>query len=261
MTSLFKIYKSNQVKVGNHRQIEFKKAEPEKIEPTKDEASSVEKTIDSHEQQRFLSEVMEQAENEKEMMLAKAREQAEKIIIDAQEESQKLFEETKQKGYQQGFDEGFEKGQQQGYDEMTELIDEAAVLKQEVLDEKETMLQNLEKEVIELVIKTARRVIQSELQDNQELIFNLIEEGLRECNYTENLIIHVSEMDYDLVYAYKNRIYLMTDGIRDIDIRSDPSMGPGSVIIETVSGQVDASVETQIKKIESIFSDLLQSEG
>ena len=258
---MFKIYKSNQVQVGESRQIEFKKVVSEKEEQVTPGINSEEIEINPEDQQAVFDEILEQAEDEKEVMLKKAREESEQIILQAQEESQQLLEESKQKGYQQGFDEGFEKGQQNGYEEMNQLISEAADLKQKVFNEKSSLLQVVETELIDLVIRTTRRVIQAELQENQELIFNLIEEGLQECNYTENLIIYVSEIDYDLIYAYKNRIYLMTDGIRDIEIQSDPSMGPGGVVIETLSGQVDASVETQIKKIESVFSGLLNSEG
>ena len=142
---------------------------------------------------------------------------------------------------------------------MTSLIDEAKQLKQQAYDARNQLSIQLEKNLVQLVIQTARRILQSELQENQELLFQLIDEGLKKCNYTENLVIHVSEMDYDMVYAYQNRIYLMTDGIYDIEIKSDPSMSPGSVVIETASGQVDAGIETQLKQIEAAFEELLQS--
>lgn len=260
MTSLFKIYKSNQIQVGEGRRIEVKTSIVRKPEPSESDLESEEIAMNIEDQQAAIDEMVEQAEDERETMLKKAREESEQIILEAQERSNQIIEESKDKGYKQGYDNGFEKGQQHGYEEMKKLVDEAALLKHQVFEEQNAMLKDLEEELVNLVIKTVRRVIQAELQENQELTFNLIEEGLKECNYTESLIIHISDIDYDLIYAYKNRIYLMADGIRDIEIRSDPSVGPGSVVIETVSGQVDASVETQIKKIESVFLDLLKSE-
>ncbi|SFH50345.1 flagellar assembly protein FliH [Tindallia magadiensis] len=260
---MFKIYKSNQVNVGEGRQIEFKSKVSEKsTETISDDCEMTDNINEKISHDEHQHEIMiEEIEKKKDEILDNAEKEAEKILLTAREESKNITEKAKEEGYEQGYQDGLENGQQQGYEEMTQLIDEAAEMKRNIYAEREMKAKELEKDIVHLVVKTVRRIIQAELQENQELIFNLIEEGLKECNYTDNLIVHVSEMDYDLVYAYKNRIYLMTDGIRDINIKSDPSMGLGSVIIETASGQVDASVETQIKKIENYFFDLYQSEG
>ena len=262
MTSLFKVYKSNQILMGKKREIKFELAEHASDMQSEKQIRGKEPGIDREtETEQKHQDLIQQAQEEKDQIINQAKEKADEMIAEAREKSHTVLEEASAKGEKEGFDIGFEKGQQTGYEEMKTLIDEAASLKQDIIDQKIHMTQELEEKLIQLVIKSARRVLQAELQDNQELIFNLIEEGLKECNYTENLVIQVSEMDYDLVYAYKNRIYLMTDGIREIEVRSDPSMGQGSIMIETVSGHVDAGIETQIKQIESIFVDLLKGEG
>ncbi len=203
--------------------------------------------------------LMTQAEGDAKEIIDVAENEAAKLLEKSYVESKQVLEKSREQGYEEGFEKGMNEGREQGYLEMTSLIDEAKHLKQSAYEARNQLSLKLEQDVIQLVIQTARRILQSELQEDQELLFQLIDEGLKKCNYTENLVIHVSEMDYDMVYAYQNRIYLMTDGIYDIEVKSDPSMSPGSVVIETASGQVDAGIETQLKQIEAAFKDLLQS--
>lgn len=261
MTLLYKIYKSNQLRIGE--KVEIKTRVHHKRETGALQTESIDMQMENHPDN-------EAWQHEKEMIISSAEEEAQHIIEQAEkeaalilersyQESIKVQEQAKEEGYRTGYDEGYAEGREVGYHETMDLMTEAKHLKQKAFHEKERLAKELEKQIVQLVIQTARRVIQSEMQENQESIFILIEEGLKKCNYTENLVIHVSEMDYDLVYAYQNRIYLMTEGIYDIEVKSDPSMSPGSVVIETASGQVDAGIETQLRQIEAAFMELLKS--
>lgn len=259
MISLYKIYKSDQLNIGECVEIKSKSSKTQvsisdSMNQGDDGLSLNDKSIEIH-----CHKMVQQAEHDAREVIASAEKEAAEVLEKSYSESKELLEQSKEQGYAEGYEKGVNEGREQGYLEMTSLIDEAKLLKQQAYDARNQLSIQLEKDLVQLVIQTARRILQSELQENQELLFQLIDEGLKKCNYTENLVIHVSEMDYDMVYAYQNRIYLMTDGIYDIEIKSDPSMSPGSVLIETASGQVDAGIETQLKQIEAAFEELLQS--
>lgn len=260
MILLYKIYKSNQLQMGEAVEIKSKLITnaPPIHRPDSD---STELTHHQKEWKLHQQALIDQVEEDAKVIIDTAEKEAAEILEKSYLESKKVLKQSREQGYQEGLDQGLQQGRETGYQEMVELIDEAKSLKQQAFDDRIRLSKELEEAVVHLVIQTARRVLQVSMQENQELIFQLIEEGLRKCNYTENLVIHVSEMDYDLVYAYQNRIYLMTEGIYDIEVKSDPSMSPGSVLIETASGQVDAGIETQIKQIESAFLELMNSEG
>ncbi len=256
---MYKIYKSDQLRIGESVEIKSRSRKNKIfVNPSTDEMED-DVYADDNAIEMHRHELLQQAELDAREIIASAEKESAEVLEKSYLESKKLMEQSKEEGYAEGFEKGINEGREQGYQDMTDLIDEAKQLKQQAYDERNQLSIQLEKDIVQLVIQTARRILQSELQDNQELLFQLIDEGLKKCNYTENLVIHVSEMDYDMVYAYQNRIYLMTDGIYDIEIKSDPSMSPGSVIIETASGQVDAGIETQLKQIETAFKELLQS--
>ena len=46
------------------------------------------------------------------------------------------------------------------------------------------------------------------------------------------------------------------DGPRRIEVTADPSLAPGSAILESTGGSLDASVDTQLHEIERGFADL-----
>ena len=70
----------------------------------------------------------------------------------------------------------------------------------------------------------------------------------------------MSENNYEIVNSSKDKIYIMTEGIDNIEIKKDSALEDGSIIIETISGTVDASLQTQITQIEQMFYDILKSE-
>ena len=92
------------------------------------------------------------------------------------------------------------------------------------------------------------------------MLLNLVESGIERCTYTDTLIIRVSENNYETVNSFKNKIYIMTEGIDNIEIKKDPALEDGSIIIETISGTVDAGLQTQITQIEQMFHDILKGE-
>ncbi len=258
-----KVIKSTEVTLGQKKEIDFNTfyiqrvlkelAEAEDSAASEEEPAAEVVTITPEEEAKQL---LEQTNAECEILLENAKRDAEIILEEAYADGKTITERARQEGFQKGYQEG----QEAGFKEYQELLEEAKAMKQNVLDERRRTALSLEKDIVGLITETVRRVIQQEINENNELLLNLIQEGINKCTYTESLIIRVSDTDYDLVSLYKNRVYMMTEGIEDIEIKSDASLSNGSIIIETASGRIDASVDTQIKVVEDLFKELLQSE-
>ena len=257
-----KVIKSTEVTVGQRKEIDFntfylQKVLREIVEAENDASEEVEEPIEEEiSEEEKLQQILDQTNAECEILMENAKRDAEIILEEAYSDSQKITENARQEGFQKGYQEG----QEAGFKEYQELLEEVKAMKQEVLDEKRRTAMLLEKDLIQLVIQSVKKVIKHEISENHELILNLIQEGINKCTFTESLIIRVSDVDYDLISVYKNRVYMMTEGIEDIEIKADASLNSGSIIIETASGRIDASIETQVKVVENLFNELLQSE-
>lgn len=257
MKSLYKVYKSTEVVVGDKKELQFKKENIVKV-PSPSMTKTIEEPVDI---EKMLEEkrksIIEKAEVESRQLLKRAEKEGSLIIAKAYEDSESVLENAKNEGYNKGL----EIGQQKGYDEYQQLLEEAKAIKQEAYNIQKKLAKDLEGEIIQLVIHCIKKVIDIELDESHELLLNLIKKGLDKSTFTEALVIRVSEGEYEFLNSHKSRIYMMTEGIDEIEIKSDAALKKGSIIIETSSGKIDSSIDTQIKQIEALFLELLKGEG
>lgn len=263
-----RVYKRNEIILGEEKIIKLKASPVIKSNKNLDipKESQNEDQLDiqaSINAERVIEEakaeaarLIEQAQLEYEEILNRAESERQAIISEAYTSANEILEKAKKEGY----NEGLALGQEAGLNEMDSLIEEAKDIKQGALIEKKAMAKSLEGELIHLVLSCVKKVIDHEIEKDHKLLLNLIEKGIEKCTYTDSLIIRVSSEDYEVVSSSKNKIYMMTQGIDSIEIKKDPALNRGSILIETISGTVDASLETQITQIEKLFQDILKGE-
>ncbi|MBM7613656.1 FliH/SctL family protein [Alkaliphilus hydrothermalis] len=258
-----RVFKSSNIILGEKKEISFSelqnliKIKQDEFERAQlREGEDEEPPVDLEELNQQAEMIISQAEEISQQMIADAQKDSQSIIQEAYIDSQSIFDKAKADGYE----EGMIQGKNDGYQAMEEIIQEAAEIKQQSFLERQQMAKAFEGEVIQLVIETVKKVIGHEINENHELLLNLVMEGLQKLTFAESLIIRVSEEDYDLVNSSKHRIYMMTEGVEKMEIKCEPSLSPGSVLIDTLSGTIDSSIDTQIKTIEKLFNELLRSE-
>lgn len=258
MKSLYKVYKSVEVILGNKKELQYTGDNIIKKVCEEDRESNNDEPVDIGELSKLRAEkILEEAELQKEELILTAEKEAALIIEEAYEDSKNICENART----QGFNEGLELGKEEGYQEFQQLLQETVEMKKQILQDKKRLAKELEKEILDLVMFSIRKVIDYEIDNNHEVLLNLISKGLEKCTFTETLIIRVSDVDYEVLNTYKNRIYMMTEGIDDMQIKKDSALTKGSIVIETLSGKIDASIDTQISQIEVLFKELLKSEG
>lgn len=264
MKSLSKpnVYKSTNVILGDKKELVVNLVQPINIikgnnEPVQEEPLEGEdQEVDMETLREEARAIIDEAEAEKERLLQQAKEEAQSIIDEAYEDSKGIFEDARQKGYS----EGLISGKEQGYQEVDSIIQESVEIKKQTFEEKKIAAKDLEEDLIALVIQGVKKVLHHEIDQNHELLLNLIQSGIEKCTFAESLIIKVGEGDYEVVKGAKNKIYMMTKGIENLEIKCDPALSKGSVMIETLSGTIDSSIDAQVKTVEKLFNELLRSE-
>ncbi|MDR5658270.1 FliH/SctL family protein [Serpentinicella sp. ANB-PHB4] len=241
-----KVYKSQNITLGHKKSLDLSQPSNEQQLTENDEFN-----LEKKEKQLYQN-----IEVEKNKIISDAKKEASDIIEDAENQKEIILQEAREQGYK----DGLEAGKKKGYNEYQSLIDDIMHLKQKTYKEQKELAKKLEEDLIQLVIDTIKKVAQHELDKNHEFILNLIRTGIEKCTFRESLLIRVSESDFDHVNEYKNLIYAMAEGIDTIELKCDKSLNSGDVIIETLSGKIDCSIQAQIQQIESTFNDLLKSE-
>ncbi len=185
-------------------------------------------------------------------IVANAEAEARQVIQNAQAEIDRIRDEARNEGFEQGKREGIEQATGQFADSM-ETLNEAIIARRKIIKDAES-------EILRLALKVAEQIIRSEVSLHRDVCLNIVAEAISRISDREQIIIKVNRDDVEHVKKYKDRISSLVDGVKSLTILEDGSVEPGGCIIETNLGYVDARISTKIKAIEEAFSKVKRSE-
>lgn len=114
--------------------------------------------------------------------------------------------------------------------------------------------QETEREVVQLSLEIARRILRRELSIDPEAILGLLRAALESVSLREVLEVSVHTAHAEIVRTALQKMGAPTA----ISVVGDPHLEPGAVCVETRRGGFDASAETQIEEIQRGFADLME---
>lgn len=209
--------------------------------------------IDDMKESESYNEIIDRAKEEAETIIKEAEREAVKLIEVAQVEGDKLKKSIEDEARAEGFKKGYEEAKRQ----YENLIEEAELIKKNAEEEYRELLNGVEKDAVNVILDIAKKVIGEEVSLNKENILQVLRKGFEKCSNKEDIIIKVASIDHDFVVNNREKILSLTEGIGKLDIKKDPSLNAGDVIIETPYGTVNAGVSTKLKKIEDAFIKLI----
>ena len=110
-----------------------------------------------------------------------------------------------------------------------------------------------EEDMVRLAVAIARRVLHREITVDSDAILGLVKAAFARIDQRE--IVQV-RTDATLMGTMQRIIQTLDPG-RKINLVVDAALQPGSLILETSRGQLDASVETQLDEIQRGFTDFV----
>lgn len=186
-----------------------------------------------------------------------ARAQAEQIKDRAKLEVERMIKEAEMKvaeieheAYQRGYDAGREVGFKKGQAEVRRLIDRLGTIVGKAIDIREDIIQASEKQMVEMILIIARKVIKDEIVERKEIVLNNIREALKRIKDRDRVDIRVNFSDLEITTAHKDELIKLMESLRKVNIYEDSRVDRGGVIIETDVGAIDARISTQLKEIE-----------
>lgn len=200
------------------------------------------------------------------IIIAEAREKAEKLLAAAEAEGEKIRRERYEVGFaegrQAGVTQGIEAGRKSGHSEalakhagklealVTALTDAANKL--------EVSRRKLESEtvhdVIRLAIAIARRVTKQLGQSDPSVVKANVAEALRTVINASavKVVLHPAQMA--VLEEELPAIRAMFPKLQQVELVSDPMLSPGGCRLQVGSGMVDADLDAQLDRI---IDDLL----
>ncbi len=155
--------------------------------------------------------------------------------------------------YQRGFSEGKAVGREQGTAELQPVLDRLARTLAELSSLRSGIRKDAEADLLKLSISVARRVLHRELTLDPESIEGLIRIALEKLESRELCRVRVHPDQEPAIRASMERF----SNSHKVELVPDPSMQCGDVLFETAHGNIDASIEAQLREIERGFADRL----
>lgn len=171
--------------------------------------------------------------------IKKQKEEAEAALL---VERQRVLEEAKKQGYQ----DGFAKGMQEVDAQKKQLFDREKELKQSY----EEQVARLEPDFVETLTGIYEHIFHVDLSDYKDIVVYLISDTLRKTEGGRDYIIHVSKEDYPYVSMQKKQI--AEGGVSSnssIEIVEDITLSKNQALIETEGGIFDCSLGAQLSEL------------
>ncbi|MDR2603458.1 MAG: HrpE/YscL family type III secretion apparatus protein [Puniceicoccales bacterium] len=179
-----------------------------------------------------------------EEILQEASRKSDQIVKNAETKANEIIEQAKQTKKQKeerGYSEGFENGKQQISNEMMNFVSKSA-----------NSFSRLEEDVVE-VVKSALRKIIGKI-DKTELIVNVVRNSLQKIKTQKQATLKVAPGEAQVLRDKVQDLTKDTPVLEFLDICADTHLQPGSCILETELGVIDASIPVQLTAIENALS-------
>jgi flagellar assembly protein FliH len=153
----------------------------------------------------------------------------------------------------------YQRGHHEAEQEMAQRIEPAiqryAAGIQELLATRPLFRREAEEDTVMLAVAIARKILQREIAVDPESLLGLVKAAMQRLDAREIHRIRVNPEDARTLEQALNSPVSQ----RKIEIQPDPGLERGAIILETSRGNLDASVETQLKEIERGFLDLVRT--
>jgi flagellar assembly protein FliH len=167
----------------------------------------------------------------------------------AQAANQRLLGEriadVKKEAYEKGFFDSTESRKK----EMAQILSAVAEVTRQTVELKKKLYTDAEEQILKLVISIAEKVIHTEVSTNRDIIINVLREAAKSIVARDGIKIHLNPEDFRYITEIKQDLFQEMSWLKNSAFEEDASIRPGGVLLETVSGEIDARLDQQLNEI------------
>lgn len=176
-----------------------------------------------------------------EAALEAARRDAERIVAAARAEADAILAAARQEGYAAGHADACE-----------EVAGALAALGQAadaVEEHRARLAEDAAREATGLAVEVAARIVRAEVAARPERVADVLRGAIRRAADRSALVAIVSPSDLAACRAAAPAILTDMGGIGRLEVVDDPRVAPGSCVLQTPAGDVDATFESQLTRV------------
>ena len=157
------------------------------------------------------------------------------------------------KGHEKGYKDGYEKGEVKGEEDARQnslgilnALEESLAMADRTVD---LLVDKYEARIISLIQQIAERAVMARLKIDDGVVRRLILEALKTLVNPEEVVLSISEEDYEYVEMIKEEFFDEIGSLKSISVKSDPSVKRGGCRIDTGTASISSDPEARLKAI------------
>jgi len=179
-------------------------------------------------------EIIEKANKEAELILFRAKEEANRI-------SEQIYQEAKENGYRDGYSLG-----EKDLFKAKEEINQQLIQNQEAYEEEVAGLEPKFADIVAMLVKKLTGVL---VEDKKDIILYLIHNAITNSYNSKSYIIRTAREDYDIVSSNIEMLQSIVGSNSELEIVKDNELSKNQCYIETDSSVIDLSLDVQLNNL------------
>ena len=159
----------------------------------------------------------------------------------------------------EGFERGFHSGARTAREEQEATLLQLVALTRNALEDADEFTRALERQVIDLSLAVAERVVERELQTDPGVVLDIVREALEGVRSVTSASVRVNPEDHPLVAPHWDRFVRPPLADR-AHLVADERVERGGCVIETQMGKIDAQPSSKLSEIANGFQGLIEGE-
>ncbi len=202
---------------------------------------------------QIIDEMIRLAHSEAENIRVQARIEAQALLDETALQAAEIKEKAKSEGYAAGYQQGEQEAkvavQEQMAEEFARSVENAEQIIATAKAEGQEMLFAAERQMIELVISIAGKVLAREFDENPFAVLPIVKAALAKVKDQDEFTIRVHPEDFEVLLEAKQELQLMVGREQGVNISVDRTLQKGGCVVDTPYGSVDARLDTQMENV------------
>lgn len=211
------------------------------------------------ERDRLIEDAMQQIDMERTGLM----EQKQQTQVYIEQERTKWEEEKlhlHHKAYEEGFQQGFEEGHSKAQSDMSAAVQQANETMQHTHDNAKKYLDEQERVILELSLRTAERILGSVLEQDEEHYLSLVRRGLKEAREMKEIKLYVPTVYHALVSSNRDELASIFPVAVPFMIFVNEDLNATDCYIETNHGRIVVSIDEQLNQLRLKLTEILESQ-
>lgn len=186
-----------------------------------------------------------------------ALDEASEIKTRAEEEARRIvaeaeasMNERQKTGYEEGFKRGQEDGFKEGNLEAQRLTDRLHTIIERMMDKRQEILSETEQQIVDLVLLMTRKIVKVISENQRNVVVSNVVQALRKVKGRGDVIIRVNLSDVAMTTQHIKDFLSAAENVKNITVVEDSTVDRGGCVIETDFGAIDARISSQLNEIE-----------